>query len=116
MHRNGFKPLQSIVLQYFEMVPGGLTHFSDPFLRSMVFFDQNRWKSPVPPPLLSILTPRGVGLELQTDLDTPNLIHPQTSLLYPTLHILSIKSNSGGFPKGGHRFPLCFHKGIGTAK
>merc|ERR1712164_142401 len=27
MHRNGFKPLQNIVLQYFEMVPGGLTHF-----------------------------------------------------------------------------------------
>ena len=56
----------------------------------------------------SILTPRGVGLELQTDLDTSNLMHPQTSLLYPFLHILSIKSNSGGFPKGGHRFPLCF--------
>ena len=68
------------------------------------------------PPPLSILTPRGVGLELQTDLDTPNLMHLQTSLLYPFLHILSIKSNSGGFPKGGHRFPLCFHKGIGTAK
>ena len=64
----------------------------------------------------TILTPRGVGLELQTDLDTPNLMHLQTSLLYPFLHILSIKSNSGGFPKGGHRFPLCFHKGIGTAK
>ena len=68
------------------------------------------------PAPLSILTPRGVGLELQTDLDTPNLMHLQTSLLYPFLHILSIKSNSGGFPKGGHRFPLCFHKGIGTAK
>ena len=67
-------------------------------------------------PPKSILTPRGVGLELQTDLDTPNLMHLQTSLLYPFLHILSIKSNSGGFPKGGHRFPLCFHKGIGTAK
>ena len=39
MHRNGFKPLQNIVLQYFEMVPGGLTHFSGLFfLRSMVFF------------------------------------------------------------------------------
>ena len=38
MHRNGFKRPQNIVLQYFEMIPGGLSHFSDPFLRSMVFF------------------------------------------------------------------------------
>ena len=47
MHRNGFKPLQNIVLQYFEMVPGGLTHFSGPFLRSMVFFYENQWESAV---------------------------------------------------------------------
>ena len=49
-HRTDFKPPQKIVLYYFGVVPGGLTHFGDPILNPTQFFDE-KWRESTGPAL-----------------------------------------------------------------